>query len=183
MTFVELRKADFTDMNYGPKVSIYSYRAKKWVDFPHPLLGLPLNPDSGDLLPAVLTSLSLALLDVNEQGAGTPLIPYQSLLDSSSKNPSYGVSKIISDYILGTGPIKSEQVMEPESRKSQLLQELSDALRDIQVKFETEDALPSPFELSPLFDWREMVVAELNSVIEIVRKTNTQSSTTPTKTI
>jgi len=65
LTFADLRKVVDTDLNKGRKVSVYSYSEKSWVDFPHPLLGLGDAPRSFDTFPAVLNSLSIALLEVN----------------------------------------------------------------------------------------------------------------------
>jgi len=100
LTFADLRKVEDSDLNKGRKVSVYSYREKKWVDFPHPLLGLGDAPRSFDTFPAVLNSLSIALLEVNITASITPLLAHHSLMDAGTDiedDQEYGVNRVLSD--------------------------------------------------------------------------------------
>lgn len=78
---MNLRKQENKDSR-GPKISIWSNADRKYVDFPHPLLGLKNESvvSNPDLLPAVLESLGLAMAHCDQASNLEPLQPYWEMI-------------------------------------------------------------------------------------------------------
>lgn len=70
------RKKDTSNPLLGVKWEIWDPEAK-WVAFPYPLL--PLSALDRSLLPAVLKSLSLAIVQAGKLASAEPLVPYMRL--------------------------------------------------------------------------------------------------------
>jgi hypothetical protein len=168
LTFADLRKVDDTDLNKGRKVSVYSYREKKWVDFPHPLLGLGDAPRSFDTFPAVLNSLAIALLEVNITASIAPLLAHHSLMDAGTDlddDQEYGVNRVLLDYVQGTGPIKGDGDQTPEQRQATLVEDIQLEITSLKERFEEADRTPNPFEMTPQYEWREIWLKSLEKLL------------------
>jgi len=78
---LNLRKQEAKDSK-GPKISVWASEDRKFVDFPHPLLGLRNESvvSNPDLLPAVLESLGLALAACDQHSNLEPLQPYREMM-------------------------------------------------------------------------------------------------------
>ena len=78
---MNLRKQENKDSR-GPKISIWSHSDRKYVDFPHPLLGLKNESvvSNPDLLPAVLESMGLALAQCDQLSNLSPLEAYWEMI-------------------------------------------------------------------------------------------------------
>lgn len=70
------RKKDTSNTTLGVKWEIWDPEAK-WVAFPYPLL--PVSPLDRSPLPAILKSLSLAIVQAGKLASNEPLIPYMRL--------------------------------------------------------------------------------------------------------
>ena len=81
----------------GPKAKAYHFDDQEWYEFPHPLLGCPEKPTKSDHLPAVLASLSIAMLDLNDKGADLkPLKAYHALLEAGHEETQ---KEIFNEYL------------------------------------------------------------------------------------
>ena len=168
LTFADLRKVEDTDLNKGRKVSVYSYREKKWVDFPHPLLGLGDAPRSFDTFPAVLNSLSIALLEVNITASITPLLAHHSLMDAGTDiedDQEYGVNRVLRDYVQGTGPVAGDSGLTPEQRQANLIEDIQLEIKSLRDRFADADKMPNPFEMTAQYEWRELWLASLEKLL------------------
>jgi hypothetical protein len=152
------------DVNLGPKVSIYSHFKKAWVDFSHPLLGLPRMHQDHDMLPAVLTSLSLALVQVNEQESMTPLIPYQTLIQAGSIDSLLGYQKIIKEYIDGNGPVPDS--LTTEARREQLVKNLGMSLQYFEEIFAAVEASKDPYSAHKIYEIKHPLLLAFATLIQ-----------------
>jgi len=74
--FFQQRRQDSGDPNKGTKIDVFDPQFG-WLGFPFPLL--PKSPQDKYWLPAVLKSLSLAIIESGVQGSERPLLPYWRL--------------------------------------------------------------------------------------------------------
>lgn len=81
--------SDVSDLNRGPKISIYGGPQNGTVNFPHPLLDRE-SAKSFDLLGVVLQSLTIALAQCNGTQTLTPLFAYHRLIDLGGTAGSVG---------------------------------------------------------------------------------------------
>jgi len=67
----------------GPKISVWAKEDRKFVDFPHPLLGLKSESviSNPDLLPAVLESIGLAMAHCDQVSNLEPLQAYWEMMN------------------------------------------------------------------------------------------------------
>jgi hypothetical protein len=159
------------DLNLGPKVSVFSQFKKAWVDFPHPLLGLPDPYLDHDMLPAVLTSLTLALVQVNEQESINPLLPYQSLIQAGSVDANLGYRKIIQDYITGNGPVQDS--LTPDTRREQLINKLGKSLQYFEEVFAAVEASKDPYSAHKIYEIKHPLLLAFATLIQAA---NTQEA-------
>ena len=165
---MDLRKVVDTDVNKGRKVSVYSYSEKSWVDFPHPLLGLGEAPRSFDTLPAVLNSLSIALLEVNATASITPLFAHHALMDAGTAiddDQEYGVNRVLSDFVKGTGPVVSDASLSPEQRKASLVEDIEGEISILKQRFADADKNVNPFEMTSQYEWSEIWLNSLEKLL------------------
>lgn len=155
LTFTDLRRNPDSDKARGPKVSVYNVESEKWQDFPHPLLNTIEKPDTYDYLPAVLLSISIALMEVNNSSSISPLQPYHALLLAGGDETENILRKyIFGEQIASDVPVDSET---PEARKEILVKALGEEIDIISAMVEEEEAIdvpyskPQSYELSPLW--------------------------------
>jgi len=79
---LNLRKQESKDSK-GPKISVWAKEDQKFVDFPHPLLGLKNESvmSNPDLLPAVLESIGLAMAHCDQVSNLDPLKAYWEMMN------------------------------------------------------------------------------------------------------
>ena len=168
LTFVDLRKVVDTDVNKGRKVSVYSYVEKNWVDFPHPLLGLGDAPRSFDTFPAVLSSLSIALLEINATASITPLFAHHALMDAGTDiddDQEYGVNRVLSDFVKGTGPVATDSSLTPEERKASLIEDIEGEISILKQRFADADKNVNPFEMTSQYEWSAIWLSSLEKLL------------------
>ena len=168
LTFADLRKVVDTDLNKGRKVSVYSYSEKSWVDFPHPLLGLGDAPRSFDTFPAVLNSLSIALLEVNATASITPLFAHHALMDAGTDiddDQEYGVNRVLNDYVQGTGPVVTDASLSAEQRKASLIEDIEAEIASLKDRFTEADKSANPFEMTAQYEWQEIWLNSLERLL------------------
>jgi len=104
------RRKDISNTALGTKWEIWS-PSKGWLAFPHPLL--PVSASDRSPLPAILKSMSLAIVEAGTTASKAPLDPYMRLkelgrevttsrdvgLDLPDRDPSQH-SHLISDWVL-----------------------------------------------------------------------------------
>jgi hypothetical protein len=80
----------------GPKISVWAKEDRKFVDFPHPLLGLKSESviSNPDLLPAVLESIGLAMAHCDQVSNLEPLQAYWEMM-----NIGEGFQDILENWI------------------------------------------------------------------------------------
>jgi len=169
LTYTDLREIDDKDTVKGTKVLVYSYKQKGWVEFPHPLLGLKDNSKPSDTLPAVMNSLSIALLQVNATTSLAPLLAYHALMEAGadvSDEKDYGVNRILSDFVKGTGPVVTDASLSPEQRKSNLIEEIETEILSLRDEFEEANKKVNPFKMTLQYEWNEMLVNSLDLLLE-----------------
>jgi len=152
------------DINLGRKVSIFSPIKKEWIDFPHPLLGLPKYYQEHDILPAVLTSLNLALIQVNEQESIAPLVPYQTLMQIGSADVNFGYRKIIQEYIEGNGSV--QDTLTSDSRREQLINNLTLTLKYFEEIFATLGSSKNPYGAHEIYEIKHQVILSFTALIQ-----------------
>jgi hypothetical protein len=176
LSLTDLRKVVDTDPNKGRKVSVYSYNEKSWVDFPHPLLGLgDAPPGSFDTFPAVLNSLSIALLEVNATESITPLFAYHALMDAGTDiddDQEYGVNRVLSDYVQGIGPVITDPSLTMEQRKASLIEDIEGGISSLKDRFADSDKSANPFEIDDWYEWRHFFLESLETLLDCVHNTN-----------
>ena len=153
------------DINLGPKVSIHSRAKNGWVDFPHPLLGLPDPYLDHDLLPAVLTSLTLALVQVNEQESINPLVPYQTLIQAGSIDATVGYKRIIQEYIAGNGPVPDS--LTPDSRREALIKNLGKSLEYFEEIFASTESSKDPYSAHKIYEIKHPLLLSFATLIQV----------------
>jgi hypothetical protein len=172
LSFTDLRKVVDTDLNKGRKVSVYSYNEKSWVDFPHPLLGLGDAPRSFDTFPAVLNSLSIALLEVNATASITPLFAHHALMDAGTDiddDQEYGVNRVLSDYVQGIGPVVTDPSLTMEQRKASLIEDIEGEISSLRDRFADSDKSANPFEMTVQYEWQEIWLESLGKLLSFAQ--------------
>lgn len=163
LAFTGGRQIDLGDTNRGPKISVHSLRKGGWVDFPHPLVALPMEYEDHDYLPAVLLSLSLALVRVNEHKSLDPLLAYQTLQESGGNDKNFGYKVLIKNFTEGHGPsVKPE--LDSVAAREKLKNDISLTITHFQKLFESFDAHRDPFTTPAFFEIRESVMAALTTL-------------------
>ena len=163
LAFTGGRQIDLGDVNRGPKISVYSLRKSGWVDFPHPLVALPMEYEDHDYLPAVLLSLSMALVRVNEHKSLDPLLAYQTLQDAGGIDKNFGYKVLIKNFTEGHGPgIKPD--LDAVAAREKLKSDISLSISHFQKLFESFDSHRDPFTTPQFFEIRESVMTALTTL-------------------
>ena len=163
LAFTSGRVIDGQDLVHGPRVSVFSKRNGKMVDFPHPLLGLRTNWENHDLLPAALTSLIIALTEVNGSKSLEPLDAYHAIVDAGSTDKNLGFHKLIDEYV-------KKNVAETNSDQTVVRSKLQEAINGSKDYFEKLfsqlENHGSPFSVPPIFEIRNSVMDSLAKLFD-----------------
>lgn len=178
--YAGLRKPDESDLSKGVRISAYSYAKRQWVDFPHPLLSLRGDANSHENLPAVLTSIALALLKVNETATMEPLDAYHALIDAginTDRTKPLGVNRILSDYITGNLPTgKSPDVADAQEMKRRLAEEVRAEIKKLEERFATADEKVDPFKMTRQYELKDIWLETLRTFLRLVENMSSTGS-------
>lgn len=156
----------------GWHVQVWDEESRALVDFPFPLLSA--RTVSQNAVPAaVLKSLAIAYVKVNELGNLSPLRPYHRLLEigAESRYPT-----ILNDWIKN-GVVAGIGAPTPESKIAGSATDSLDARREAVVsvlektldKYATEFAeledKPNPYTAPPIWELRDYILPALSSLI------------------
>jgi hypothetical protein len=168
LAFIGGRKIDTSDLLRGPKVSVYSGEKSAWVNFPHPLLGLPENHQDHDYLPSVLLSLSLALIEINANPSLAPLDAYRALIATGSEDMTLGYKALYRDYMKGKHPqLKSELASESEIQQ-QLLKKITDSQNFFNELFGSIESTGNPFTTPQIYEIKLQVLHAFSALSDAV---------------
>jgi hypothetical protein len=170
LAFVGGRKIDTSEHLRGPKVSVYSGEKNAWVNFPHPLLGLPENHQDHDYLPSVLLSLSLALVEINANPSLAPLDAYRALIATGSEDMTLGYKALYRDYMKGKhSQLKSDLASESEIQQ-QLLKKISDSQNYFNGLFESIESTGNPFTTPQIYEIKLQVLKAFSTLSDAVSR-------------
>jgi hypothetical protein len=170
LAFVGGRKIDTSEHLRGPKVSVYSGEKNAWVNFPHPLLGLPENHQDHDYLPSVLLSLSLALVEINANPSLAPLDAYRALIATGSEDMTLGYKALYRDYMKGKhSQLKSDLASESEIQQ-QLLKKISDSQNYFNGLFESIESTGNPFTTPQIYEIKLQVLKAFSTLSDAVTR-------------
>ncbi len=170
LAFIGGRKIDTSEHLRGPKVSVYSGEKSAWVNFPHPLLGLPENHQDHDYLPSVLLSLSLALIEINANPSLAPLDAYRALIATGSEDMSLGYKAVYRDYMKGKhSQLKSDLGSEDEIQK-QLLKKISDSQNYFNGLFASIESTGNPFTTPQIYEIKHEVLKAFSTLSDAVTR-------------
>lgn len=170
LAFIGGRKIDTSEHLRGPKVSVYSSEKSAWVNFPHPLLGLPENHQDHDYLPSVLLSLSLALVEINANPSLAPLDAYRALISTGSEDMSLGYKALYRDYMKGKHPqLKSDLSSESEIQQ-QLLKKISDSQNFFNELFASIESTGNPFTTPQIYEIKLQVLRAFSTLSDAVTR-------------
>ena len=170
LAFIGGRKIDTSEHLRGPKVSVYSSEKSAWVNFPHPLLGLPENHQDHDYLPSVLLSLSLALVEINANPSLAPLDAYRALISTGSEDMSLGYKALYRDYMKGKHPqLKSDLSSESEIQQ-QLLKKISDSQNFFNELFASIESTGNPFTTPQIYEIKLHVLRAFSTLSDAVTR-------------
>ena len=170
LAFIGGRKIDTSENLRGPKVSVYSGEKSAWVNFPHPLLGLPENHQDHDYLPSVLLSLSLALVEINANPSLAPLDAYRALIATGSEDMTLGYKALYRDYMKGKhSQLKSDLSSESEIQQ-QLLKKISDSQNYFNGLFESIESTGNPFTTPQIYEIKLQVLKAFSTLSDAVAR-------------
>jgi hypothetical protein len=170
LAFIGGRKIDTSEHLRGPKVSVYSGEKNAWVNFPHPLLGLPENHQDHDYLPSVLLSLSLALVEINANPSLAPLDAYRALIATGSEDMTLGYKALYRDYMKSKHPqLKSDLASESEIQQ-QLLKKISDSQNYFNGLFESIESTGNPFTTPQIYEIKLQVLKAFSTLSDAVSR-------------
>ena len=181
LAFIGGRKIDVSDLLRGPKVSVYSGEKSAWVNFPHPLLGLPENHQDHDYLPSVLLSRSLALIEINANPSLAPLYAYRALIATGSEDMTLGYKALYRDYMKGKHPqLKSELASESEIQQ-QLLKKISDSQNFFNELFASIESTGNPFTTPQIYEIKLQVQHAFSALGDAVARYHESESAAEVK--
>ena len=173
LTFTDLRKIDSADRSRGPKVSVFNDGSKKWHHFPHPLLNTIEAPTTYDILPAVLTSLSIALLEVNKSEDLTSLHAYHTLLAAGKDE----TEDILRRYIWGEQfhpdiLVGSES---PMDRKEMLISGLGEEMEILSKMVEEDESIRDPYVKPAYYEMSSLWLSALKDIQDLSERISTDA--------
>jgi hypothetical protein len=125
-------------------------------------------PRSFDTFPAVLNSLSIALLEVNATASISPLFAHHALMDAGTdidEDQEYGVNRVLSDFVKGTGPVVADASLTPEQRKASLIEDIEGEISILTERFADAEKNVNPFEMTPQYEWRAIWLSSLEKLL------------------
>ena len=170
LTFIGGRKIDDSNKLRGPKISVFSNEKNSWVDFPHPLLGLPVTPQTHDYLPSVLLSLSLALVEINANPSLAPLDGYKALIKTGSEDMNLGFRALYRNYIKGQHPHLQSTLSTESEIQEDLLKNITDTQSYFTNLFDLIESTGNPFTTPQIFEIKFEVMHAFSTLIDAVTR-------------
>ena len=171
-TILDQKKQSATPQQ-GPKISIWSPDANKYLDFPHPLLplrnpGVNANPE---LLAAVLKSLSIAMATCHTQSNLEPLRPYWRLMDMGNNSREIIENWTRNGSVGADAPVPSPAFAGTvtgsfEERRDAILATLEKTTAALDAIFTSEEKSRDIFKVSRIWELREYVRIALSELTE-----------------
>lgn len=168
------RKAISTPQQ-GPKVSIWTPDSRGFLDFAHPMFPmhnqtLVQNPE---FLPAVLKSISLAMVHCHTKSNLEPLKPYWRLMELGANYQQVLDDWTRSGITEADAPTPNSKLVGTasdsfEDRKKIILNGLEKTKQDLQKRFVEEEKANNIFRLTRIYEIKDYVVTALDDMIEIV---------------
>lgn len=156
----------------GWKVQTWDVDARGLVDFPFPLLSSA--PVSSNGIPAaVLKSLAIAMVKVNELGNLQPLRPYQRLIELGNES---GYRNVMEDWIK-KGTVAGKGAPTPDvkiagspsgtidERREAVVSTLEKTLTKYKDEFAEVEDRPNPYTTPPVWELRHYLIPALDSLI------------------
>lgn len=181
LAFIGGRKIDASDLLRGPKVSVYSGEKSAWVNFPHPLLGLPENHQDHDYLPSVLLSLSLALIEINANPSLAPLDAYRALIATGSEDMSLGYKALYRDYMKGQHPQLKSELADESGIQQQLLKNIADSQNFFNELFGSIESTGNPFTTPQIYEIKLQVQHAFSALSDAVSRYHESESVAKVK--
>ncbi len=156
----------------GWKVQVWDEESRKLVDFPFPLLSSRVV--SQNALPAaVLKSLAIAYVKVNESGNLSPLRPYHRLLELGAESR---YATILSEWIKSgvvtgagaptpDGKIAGTASFTLDERRDAVVNVLEKTLAKYDQEFTDVEDKPNPYTAPPIWELRDYILPALDALI------------------
>lgn len=145
------------------------------ASFPHPLL---TNVKPGpDLLPALLESISLAMLDVNTMESISPMMPYQRLVDLGHGSPDEVPDELYEWIQHGTNARGNPEATDLDTRRDACVDRVDKLLKTYEAHFERISQRTELLDYPGAFELRNEIRATLGSLrraIEAVSPAETE---------
>ena len=168
----------------GWRVQVWDDESRTLVDFPFPLLSAG-SVSQNEVPAAVLKSLAIAYVKVNELGNLSPLRPYQRLLEigAESRYPT-----ILSDWIK-TGVVAGSGAPTPDSKitgtATGTLDERREAVVNVLQKtfdkyaayFADVEDKPNLYKAPPAWELRNFILSALGSLISAAQSVRNDEGT------
>jgi hypothetical protein len=148
---------------------------------PYPLLSAT-KVEALDVLPAVLQSLLIAMIDVHTKGNLGPLVPYQRLIDIGENGRSM-LEDWIADGTLPQGaetpepPIAGTVSDDPETRRSNIHRALHASRQEYEELFKKTEHANNPYTVPLAWELRDQIRVALD---DLTAATNVATTTTAT---
>lgn len=156
----------------GWKVQVWDEEARDLIDFPFPLLSA--RAVSQNAVPAaVLKSIAIAFVKVNESGTINPLKPYHRLMELGveSRYPTILSDWIKSGVVAGTGAptpevkIAGSQTSTLDERRDAVVAVLEKTLAKYEQEFSEIEDKPNPYTAPPIWELRDLILPALGALI------------------
>jgi len=157
--------------NLGLHCEIWDTTSGTWNAFPYPLLSIGLNPQQHEVLPAVLKSIAIALVDVNNRSSLEPLDAYKSLRKLGENHAAVLTTWVEEGRLLGQsgGPIPAsafagsaaDDAAERKRKLVETIEETAAFLNESQLAWERE---ANPFSTPKMWELRALTEHSLNEI-------------------
>jgi hypothetical protein len=158
--------------NGGWKVQVWDEETRGLIGFPFPLLSA--RTVSQNALPAaVLKSLAIAFVKVNEAGNMSPLRPYQRLMElgAESRYPTILSDWIKQGVVVGNGaPVPDQKIAGStasslDERRDAVVGVLEKTLAKYELEFAEIEEKPNPYTAPPIWELRDFILPALGALI------------------
>jgi hypothetical protein len=169
-----LRKNEDLRNGLGLKVAVWDAStgdSLRWADFPYPLLGASV--DGPQMLPAVLKSVGLAMVEANATTSLKPLRPYGVLVELGDNCENVVRDWLVSGQTVPGGPtppanLAGSSDQQPEQRRQAILAGLEGAMLGYRQRWNSVETSRIPFVRDASWELREITSTEYERVYTLV---------------
>jgi hypothetical protein len=170
-----LRRNEDARNGWGQKIEVWDQAgvgSSKWIGFPYPLLGFAA--EGRQMLPTVLKSLGLAMVEANATTKLDPLRPYNVLVELGEDCESIIRDWLVSGRTSGGAPTPialsaGTPDQQPEQRREIVLNGLEGAMRGYREHWDAVEGSREPFVRDPSWELREITISEYERVLTLVK--------------